>query len=107
MRRSLIKEFGVSCGKAQPFRTSGGKAANAMREPKRIDPLPELFETEESAGEFWDTHSVADYKEHFETVNGVTFEITERVFEVQVAEDVYRKLQEQAAALHQPVPNFL
>ena len=37
----------------------------------------------------------------------VTFEISERVFEVRVAEDVYKKLQAQAASLHQPVPKVV
>lgn len=70
---------------------------------KKIDPLPESFESEEAAGEFWDSHSLADYEEYVEPADDVTFEITERIFEVQVAEDVFKKLQEQAASLHQPV----
>lgn len=74
---------------------------------KKIDPLPESFETEEAAGEFWDTHSLTDYEEHLEAADDVTFEISERVFEVQVAEDVFRKLQEQAASLHQPVAKIV
>ena len=74
---------------------------------KKIDPLPESFESEEAAGEFWDTHSLADYEEHLEAADDVTFEISERVFEVQIAEDVYNKLQEQAASLHQQVPTLV
>ena len=74
---------------------------------KKIDPLPESFESEEAAGEFWDTHSLADYEAHLEAADDVTFEISERVFEVRVAEDVYKKLQEQAASLHQPVPKVV
>ena len=74
---------------------------------RKIDPLPESFESEEAAGEFWDTHSLTDYEEHLEAADDVTFEISERVFEVQVAEDVYKKLQEQAASLHQPVPKVV
>jgi hypothetical protein len=73
---------------------------------KTIDPLPESFETEEQAGEFWDTHSLMDYQEHLEASND-TIEISERVFEVQVAEDVFKKLQQQAASLHQPVPKVV
>ena len=30
-----------------------------------------------------------------------------RVFEVQVAEDVFKKLQQEAASLHQPVPKIV
>ena len=74
---------------------------------KKIDPLPDSFESEEAAGEFWDTHSLMDYEEHLEAADDVTFEISERVFEVQVAEDVFKKLQEQAASLHQPMPKVV
>jgi hypothetical protein len=74
---------------------------------KKIDPLPESFESAEVAGEFWDSHSLMDYEEHLEVADNVTFEIAERVFEVQVAEDVFKKLQAQAAALHQPVPKVV
>jgi len=73
---------------------------------KAIDPLPESFESEEAAGEFWDTHDLTDYEQYLEPADH-TIEITERVFEVQVAEDVFRKLQEQAASLHQPVPKVV
>ena len=69
---------------------------------KTIDPLPDSFESEEAAGEFWDSHSTMDYQEHLEATDD-TIEIGERVFEVQVAEDLFKKLQEQAASLHQPV----
>ncbi len=58
---------------------------------KTIDPLPDSFETEEEAGAFWDTHSTMDYQQHLEATDD-TIEISERVFEVQVAEDVFKKL---------------
>jgi hypothetical protein len=74
---------------------------------KKIDPLPESFESEEAAGEFWDTHSLTDYEEHLEAADDVTFEISERVFEVQVAEDIFKKLREQAESRHQPVPQLV
>ena len=32
---------------------------------KIIEPLPDSFATEEEAGEFWDTHSAADFVEIF------------------------------------------
>ena len=73
---------------------------------KTIDPLPDSFETEEQAGEFWDTHSTMDYQEHLEPSND-TIEIRERVFEVRVAEDVFKKLQQEAASLHQSVPKIV
>jgi len=36
-----------------------------------------------------------------------TIEISERVFEIQVAEDVFKKLQQEAASRHQPVPKIV
>jgi hypothetical protein len=73
---------------------------------KTIDTLPESFDSEEAAGEFWDTHSAMDYQQYFEPTDD-TIEIKERVFEVQIEEDVFRKLQEQAASLHQPLPKIV
>ena len=73
---------------------------------KTIDPLPDSFETEEQAGAFWDTHSTTDYQQHLEATDDA-IDISERVFEVQVAEDLFKKLQEQAASLHQPVPKVV
>ena len=71
-----------------------------------IDPLPDSFETEEEAGAFWDAHSTMDYQEYLEPTDD-TIEISERVFEVQVAEDVFKKLQQEAALLHQSVPTVV
>ena len=73
---------------------------------KTIDPLPETFDSEEAAGEFWDTHSAMDYQQYFEPTDD-TIEIKERVFEVQVAEDIFKKLREQAASQDQPVPKIV
>ncbi len=33
------------------------------------DPLPEQFSSLEEAGEFWDTHSGADYEEYMQEVH--------------------------------------
>jgi len=73
---------------------------------KTVDPLPDSFESEEAAGEFWDSHSTMDYQQHLEATND-TIEISERVFEVQIAEDVFKRLQQEAASLHQPVPKIV
>ncbi|MGZ8843457.1 MAG: CopG family antitoxin [Pyrinomonadaceae bacterium] len=35
---------------------------------KERDPLPDHFDSLEEAGEFWDTHSSADYEEYFHDV---------------------------------------
>jgi hypothetical protein len=73
---------------------------------KSIDPLPDSFETEEEAGAFWDAHSTIDYEEYLEPAEDV-IEIRERIFEVQVAEDVFQKLQREATSLHQSVPKVV
>ena len=73
---------------------------------KTIDPLPDSFETEEQAGAFWDAHTTMDYQQNLEATDD-TIEISERVFEVQVAEDVFKKLQQEAASLHQPVSEMV
>ena len=73
---------------------------------KTVEPLPDSFESEEKAGAFWDAHSTMDYQEHLQPSND-TIEINERVFEVQVAEDVFKKLQHQATSLHQSVPTVV
>lgn len=73
---------------------------------KAIDPLPDSFETEEEAGEFWDTHSAADYIEHLEAADDI-IEIKNRIFEVRVAEDVFQKLRYKAESSHQSVPKVV
>ena len=35
---------------------------------KKLDALPEQFSSAEEAGEFWDTHSGADYEEYMQPV---------------------------------------
>jgi hypothetical protein len=73
---------------------------------KVIDPIPETFATEEEAGEFWDTHSLADYEEFLEPAD-VTFEISTLVFEVRVSEDVFEGLRKEAESTHQTVPTTI
>jgi hypothetical protein len=73
---------------------------------KKIDPLPDSFSTEEEAGEFWDTNSVVDHVEYLESADE-EIGISERIFEVRVSEDVFKKLQQEADSLHQPVPTVV
>jgi hypothetical protein len=78
-----------------------------MKEKDRtIDPLPESFETEEKAGAFWDKHSTADYIEFLEPSED-TISIQGRVIEVQIAEDVFEKLQHEAKSLQRPLPKIV
>ena len=73
---------------------------------RSIDPLPDSFETEAEAGAFWDAHSTSDYEEYMKPSDDV-IEIRERIFEVQVAEDVFQKHQQEATSLHQSVPKVV
>ena len=73
---------------------------------KKIDSLPDSFETEEKTGAFWDAHSTMDYQENLEPSDDA-IEIIERVFEVQVSEDVFKKLQQEATSLHQSVSTLV
>jgi len=73
---------------------------------KGIDPLPDSFATEEEAGAFWDTHSTSDYEEYLEPTEDV-IEIRDRVFEVQIAEDIFQRLQKEATSLRQSVPKVV
>jgi hypothetical protein len=82
------------------------KGITMENKSKTIDPLPDSFETEEEAGAFWDAHSTIDYEEYLEPADDV-IEIRERIFEVQVAEDVFQKLQQEATSLHQSVPKVV
>ena len=80
--------------------------ANATIMPSKkkvIDPLPETFASEEAAGEFWDTHSLADYEEFLEPAD-LTFDLTNRIYEVRVSEDIFQKLETKAKIQHQSVP---
>jgi len=70
---------------------------------KAIDELPGSFANEEEAGEFWDSHSVANYHELLEPADD-EFYIRERVFEVQITEEVFKLLREKARSKHQSVP---
>lgn len=60
-----------------------------------VDPIPGEFDSYEEAAEFWDTHDTTDYPEAFQTVD-VQAEFRARRYEVEVAEDVFRVLQERA-----------
>jgi hypothetical protein len=73
---------------------------------KQKDPLPDSFNTEEEAGEFWDTHSTMDYAEYLEPADDV-FDIQERIFEVQIEEDIFERLRQEAKSRHQSIPRTL
>lgn len=66
-----------------------------MSKKKDIDPIPEEFEGYEEAAEFWDTHDTTDYPDAFRTVE-VDSEFRRRHYEVELEEEVIRKLRAQA-----------
>ncbi len=60
------------------------------RKTKR-DPLPEEFNNLEEAGEFWDTHSSADYEDYMKEVH-FDVELKRRAHDVRVTDDVLREI---------------
>jgi hypothetical protein len=62
---------------------------------KRRDPLPEHFSSLEEAGEFWDSHSSADYEEFMKDVD-FDVELRRSAHEVRVAEVLLRELRKVA-----------
>jgi hypothetical protein len=62
---------------------------------KRVDPIPDEFNSYEEAADFWDTHDTTDYPDAFETVE-VEAEFRGRRYEVELDEDVIQVLREKA-----------
>lgn len=58
---------------------------------KKRDPLPEQFSSAEEAGEFWDTHSGADYEEYMREAH-FEVDLKRSVKEVRLADQVMREL---------------
>lgn len=56
---------------------------------KSRDPLPEQFSSAEEAGEFWDTHSGADYEDYMQEAH-FEVDLKRSVKEVRVADQVFR-----------------
>lgn len=54
---------------------------------KKIDPLPDHFDSLEEAGEFWDTHSSADYEEYMIPVH-FDVDLKSSVHEVRVVHEL-------------------
>ncbi len=73
---------------------------------KVIDPIPETFASYAEAGEFWDTHTTADYLEFLEPAEH-TIKIEKRTYGVEISRDVFEKLQREAASSHQPMRKVL
>ena len=60
-----------------------------------VDPIPEEFESYEKAAEFWDTHDTTDYPDAFRSIE-MQSEFRGRRYEVELEEEVIKKLRAQA-----------
>ncbi len=69
------------------------------KESKR-DPLPEQFQSLEDAGEFWDTHSSADYEEYMREEH-FDVDLKRHSTEVRVSDELMRAVRK--IARHQGV----
>lgn len=73
-----------------------------MNVNKSKEAIPEHFASEEEAGEFWDTHSVADYWDETEEVE-MEFDIKKRLFLIPLNDQIYQLAKKQAEAKHSTV----
>lgn len=64
----------------------------------KLDPIPEKFDSPQAAGEFWDTHSLADYWDQTEEAH-FEVDLRRRVYlipvEKNLAESVAKRAREQ------------
>jgi hypothetical protein len=70
------------------------------------EPIPEEFDSLEQAGEFWDTHSAADYWDEMEDVS-LEVDIEEHRFAVLLEDRVYYALEKAAATQGVPPDTLL
>jgi len=76
-----------------------------MKELKQ-EPIPEEFNSYEEAGEFWDTHSAADYWDEMEDVE-CEVDIQSRRFMVTLENEVYQRVEKLATDQHLFPEDFL
>ncbi len=69
---------------------------------KKVEPIPEHFANAQEAGEFWDTHSAADYWDEMEEIE-MEFAIQERVFLIPVTDHIYHQIKQKAKGEGRPV----
>lgn len=68
----------------------------AAERKRKVDPIPEDFETLEAAAEFWDTHDLTDYLDQSRPVKDLVFQIERRHFVVQLDSDLVEPLSAKA-----------
>lgn len=70
------------------------------------DLIPESFSSPETAGDFWDTHSLADYEDQTKKVE-VDFQIIKRTRYISIPEEIYKRLSIQANRKHRSVRDMV
>jgi len=73
---------------------------------KNRDPLPEEFASEDEAGDFWDTHSIADHEEYLEPVDA-DVDLRARHFEIEIDERTFMALSARAKVAHRSVKDLV
>jgi hypothetical protein len=73
---------------------------------KRGDTIPEHFNSAEEAGEFWDTHSAADYWNEMRE-DEMEFDIQKRTFLVPVDARIYLIAKKKAEAEHRTAEQLI
>ncbi len=68
-----------------------------MSENKPRDPIPEEFDSPQAAGEFWDTHSLADYWDETEEAH-FEVDLQQRVYLVPVEKELAESVAKRAHA---------
>ena len=63
---------------------------------KPIDPIPNEFDSYEAAAEFWDSHDTIDYLADFADVAVEDAKLDNRIFEVELEEDIAMTLSQLA-----------
>ena len=66
-----------------------------MSTKKKVEPIPEQFQSYEEAAEFWDTHDTTDYLDLMRSVKLVS-DFRGRHYEIRIEPDVLRILKLQA-----------
>lgn len=69
---------------------------------KKIEPIPDEFQSYKEAAEFWDTHDTTDYINVFTTIDAQA-KLRKRHYEVAVDEDVIKALKKKAQKFGVPI----
>ena len=70
------------------------------------DIIPDHFDSAEEAGEFWDTHSAADYWDEMEEME-MEFDLQKRLFLIPVSDRVYYRVKQRAAMERRSVEEMI